>query len=858
MAEIGRFYDQLKRQGQSVDRYEELLSESLERDVDFDRGAARMLQQTHFLAAVFRAYERQLADRSLVDEHALREHLIRTAPADPIRHIVVTVGDWIADADGLCRADFDLLARLPELAAIDVVATEGSLRSGLHERIRDWLPGIEEVNQAAGDPGWRVGSSLPALLAPAGSNGRPLFTHRDREEELIAIARAVKTEGTGAARLDRVGIVVKRPLPYLYLARQVFADAAIPYQTLDSLPLASEPFAAALDLVLDFVTSRFTRASSMALLGSPHFDLRGSQTESPPIDRDATIAVDRVLREARYLGELEQLRAVAEGNRGDHAPVGAALKSLVAAAEALQPLLEPAAAADHLDRLALFLTSFVRMTDSDDRSVAVRSAIIRIITFLARAHAAHGRGAVTIEDLIPDLKRWIEEETLGAEGSNAGLQLVDDRAARYGDFDALFVVGLIDGEWPEPHRPNIFHPSGLLAALGWPSEADRRGAATAAFLDLIRSPARRGALSVFTLDDEALVEPSSLLDDPSRLGMPILEIETDATVRLFPDDALSLSPLHLDCLDQPARTWADLRVGRTEWSDGRYHGDTGATPLRPLSVSAIETYLSCPFKFFARSVLRLPEEVDDDELMDPKKRGILVHEVFQRFFARWQADGHGAITSENLDRARVLFADVVEEAVGALPEADAALERTRLLGSPVAEGLAEAVFRMEAERPVPVLHRLLEYPLDGTFHFDGGGAGPREVALRGTADRLDLLADGTIRLIDYKLSSAPPKSRSVQLPVYGTCAEQRLQNHRGRRWTLGEAAYILFRGAKRVVPLFTARADRDEVLRSAHRKLIEVIERIERGEFPPAPDDVFLCGFCHYASVCRKDYVGDV
>jgi CRISPR/Cas system-associated exonuclease Cas4 (RecB family) len=108
------------------------------------------------------------------------------------------------------------------------------------------------------------------------------------------------------------------------------------------------------------------------------------------------------------------------------------------------------------------------------------------------------------------------------------------------------------------------------------------------------------------------------------------------------------------------------------------------------------------------------------------------------------------------------------------------------------------------------------------------------------------------------LSSAPTKSRALQLPIYGLCAEQRLQQHHGRRWTLGEAAYIAFRGTKRVTPLFTRRADRAEVLGSAQEKLIDAVDGIERGDFPPTPDDVFLCGFCSYAAVCRKDYVGDV
>jgi RecB family exonuclease len=243
--------------------------------------------------------------------------------------------------------------------------------------------------------------------------------------------------------------------------------------------------------------------------------------------------------------------------------------------------------------------------------------------------------------------------------------------------------------------------------------------------------------------------------------------------------------------------------------------------------------------------------------MDPKTQGQFVHAVFEAFFAAWQDSGRRNITPDNLDDARALFAEVVEEKVRPLPEAEAALERTRLLGSPVAAGLGEVVFRMEAERPTPVRERLLEYRLRGEFEFTGNG-GPRRVALKGIADRLDLLEDGTLRLVDYKLSSAPSKSRALQLPIYGLCAEQRLKSYKGRDWTLGEAAYIAFRGAKRVTPLFTARSDRAQVLADAQDRLVDAVDRIERGEFPPTPEDVFLCEFCSYGAVCRKDYVGDV
>ena len=61
---------------------------------------------------------------------------------------------------------------------------------------------------------------------------------RDREEELVAVAKRVKAE---TPNLDRVAVVFERPLPYLYIAREVFGGAGIPYQTTDALPLADAP-----------------------------------------------------------------------------------------------------------------------------------------------------------------------------------------------------------------------------------------------------------------------------------------------------------------------------------------------------------------------------------------------------------------------------------------------------------------------------------------------------------------------------------------------------------------------------------------------------------------------------------------
>ncbi len=841
VAEMMRFYDQLRRQGQSVDRFESLLVESL--DADSDRGAERLLRQTRFLAASYRAYEQRVAALPAVDEHALRAHLVQHAAALPLKYIVIAVGDWIADPHGLFAADFDLLTRVPGLAEVDVIATSGLLGSGFDQRINDWLPGLDTIDAA--DLGIAV-SSVPRMLVPDREDGIPVWVHRDREEELIAVARRAVTEP------DLHAVVFAKPLPYLYLARDVFGSARIPYQAVDALPLAAEPAAAALDLIIEFVSSEFTRASALALLRSPQLSLGAGLT------RRSLAALDRAMHAKRYLGEIAALRAFVESVAGDAETRGAA--AVVArAAEELLPLTGADPASAQLLALATFLESHAD-PGAGERSVRACAAIVDVLKSLASAHGSHANAdadTATLEELAPDIRRWIEEQTFDPRGGSHGVHLLDAHAARFGEFDTVTIVGMIEGEWPERPRRNIFYSPAILATLGWPSERDRWSASTAAFVDLVRSPSRQVVVSTFRFDDEALVEPSFLIEELESARLTTIKEEAAGTMVMFRDEAVWADVPQLEALDPDAQQWAMFRQARSAGVLPAYHGAAGPQAPRPLSVSAIETYETCPFKYFARYVMRLDEEREDEEVMDPKRQGLFVHRVFEVFFTAWQQRGHHGITTANLDAARDLFAIVAEGQLKTLPQAEAALERTRLLGSPVAAGLGEVVFRMEAERPAEVIERLLEYKLKGEFEFTGP-RGDRTIALTGVADRLDLLEDGTFRLIDYKLSSAPNKSRALQLPIYGICAEQRLQHHRGRKWTLGEAAYISFRGARKVTPLFTPRQDRAAVLASAQGRLIDAVDAIERGEFPPTPEDVFLCGFCSYGAVCRKDYVGDV
>src|SRR5688572_27897590 len=103
---------------------------------------------------------------------------------------------------------------------------KASLGSGLHERLHNWLPGLDEV------------AGLEMGIAPAGERPRGLtpvgeavcFRFRDREAELIDVARRFEPGQRPAdIPFQRLAVVYKHPIPYLYLAADTLAAAGFSF-----------------------------------------------------------------------------------------------------------------------------------------------------------------------------------------------------------------------------------------------------------------------------------------------------------------------------------------------------------------------------------------------------------------------------------------------------------------------------------------------------------------------------------------------------------------------------------------------------------------------------------------------------
>lgn len=857
IAEMLALYDDLRRHQQQVDDFERLLATELEPRASIDRGAERILRQTAFLAATFRTYERQLREIGAVDEHVLRAALIDGDSPLPHRRVIVTTGDRSVEAGGLWPADFDLLSRAPGLARIDVLSTEEQLAAGFHERVLSLFPGIEEVRiEHDGPP-----LDQRTLLIPA-DGGTLHFVSRDREEEIADVVRRIRSLRRSRGDeppLDRIAMVFARPLPYLYLARGILTDGSVPFQCDDALPLAAEPPAAALDVIISVAATSASRVTLLELLRSPHF------TWGAPggLALDAVEALGRTLAESGYSADAKYLLQLPErwtnptADDRLNAARRRAMPALEAAAEAVRallPLFEEAPASVHLDTLHHFLATYGREPAAHDatreRTLRARSAILGIILSMRSAVVQHGDLRGTADDIGAALRRTIETQTFAPRTGRVGVHLVDATAARYGAFDDVHLAGLVDGEWPERPRRNLFYSPFLLARLGWQPDTGRLGAARAAFLDLVRLAGRHTSISTFQLEEDTLAEPSALLEDVAQCGLQRVPHADDGT-RVFVSDAL-LAPDPVKLIDPAtAGPWLPLRLARTSAADPIFHGRAAGSSPRTFSISAIDRYTQCPFQYFASRVLRLEEEVEDEAALTPRERGIFVHEVFQRFYDAWHAEVGGRIGPGDLGRARRMLEGILSPMLDTLSPADAAIERTRLLGSPVAPGVAELVLRMEAERFDIVLERRTEDRFDGVFELHDD-AGPRLVPLRGVVDRIDLLEGGRLRIVDYK-SSAP--LTHLQLALYVITTEQRLRGHRGREWQTDEAAYIVFNAGRGVKPIGRRPEDRQREIALAEQRTIAAVTGIQDGAFAPRPLQLHLCATCAVASVCRKDHV---
>lgn len=432
---------------------------------------------------------------------------------------------------------------------------------------------------------------------------------------------------------------------------------------------------------------------------------------------------------------------------------------------------------------------------------------------------------------------------------------------------ALFVLGLNEGVFPAPAKPEPFLGDDERRAINAASglrlrlHEDALNVERLFFYLAVSRPTDVLALSWHAADDEGAPRVRSLLvddvadllaegwaDKPRRrelgaAGWPAAAAPTEREAARFSAAAAPpATPPVIDPLRAPAAL-GPLRERHT-WS-----------------ASQLEVWASCPVKWFVERHLRPEVLVPDPE---PMIRGELAHRVLEHALSTLAVDG--GLSPERLPEARRLVRDALdahaddykistnpERLRSALRRLEVDLVRYLDFAAHAGSAFAPARFEVQfgkAEDPYP--------PLE----LDGGA-----LRLAGRIDRVDVDASGREAIVyDYKGKTATEQAKwlekgKLQIGLYMLTLRHvlGLEPVGGFYQPLGGAearprGAVLQEADPGLATFATDRVDDDrleELLDACAEAARAAVGEIRAGALKPAPDSCAYTGGCAHPTICR-------
>ncbi|MBN1137610.1 MAG: PD-(D/E)XK nuclease family protein [Anaerolineae bacterium] len=446
-------------------------------------------------------------------------------------------------------------------------------------------------------------------------------------------------------------------------------------------------------------------------------------------------------------------------------------------------------------------------------------------------------------------------------------------------FRAVALLGLSEGEFPQPEREDPLlteSDRARLCAAGLPLAARLQGDEASLFYEATTRARERLLLTrPYLADDGQAWEPSPYWDEVLRLvDAPVVRMRAQDPLPLIdvaslPEALLTTAqrsagwPSALPGWDRVLRAADVVRAREAADPTGSpWEGNLTAVasalaahynPDHVWSASRLEAYATCPYLFFASSVLGLEPRLPPTEGYDIRILGTMYHAVLEETYRR-------ALPGADPDRLpgalRALLPGVATEVFDAAPD--------KYAFRPT------ALWTRQREELIRILVETLEALIDATAGwqpvaleqaFGIKGCPPldvehngRHLRLRGFVDRLDRDADGRLQVIDYKAGSTPISPRDldsgkrVQLPLYALAVREALglgEVGGGFYWHIGSAQPSRLR-------LESYLGGVESAVHTALEHALDTVEAVQAGQFPPRPPTEGCPGNCPPAAFCWR------
>ncbi|GEM_PF-6320549 len=421
----------------------------------------------------------------------------------------------------------------------------------------------------------------------------------------------------------------------------------------------------------------------------------------------------------------------------------------------------------------------------------------------------------------------LKKERVAFEGTPVkGIQILGSLEARGLNFENIIYLDLNEGVVPGEPEINPILPPALRSSLGLSDHKRTEEVYRYHFKRLLSSSRRAYLLYVDTPDRARSRYIEQLIWEEEKRAGRILEDEI-VEKRVF---NVKFEKKIREPVEKSSEIMEILR--EMTWSP-----------------TAIDTYLSCPMKFYFRYILNLRDERTDDDI-GRDRIGQLVHTILFKFYSPnlGQRADYKRLTPENLKRMiDDVFRDSFPENWG-----------TALLVKKATEKALFSYLSKEREEKRDRIILSLEMPLKSKLKF-----GNHELEFTGRIDRIERI-DGEIFITDYKTSKSlkkptnknlsPVNSReevkkyvnSFQLPIY---LELYRKYARIKSYEYVNARLISLVKLDEVM-LFKKDTDREEKMGYIKHYLGVVVDEILNPEVPFYMDEGDTCRICPFKELC--------
>ncbi|MFA7429605.1 MAG: double-strand break repair protein AddB [Rhodospirillaceae bacterium] len=320
-------------------------------------------------------------------------------------------------------------------------------------------------------------------------------------------------------------------------------------------------------------------------------------------------------------------------------------------------------------------------------------------------------------------------------GTHPRLSILGPLEARLQHADLMIVGGLNEDTWPPRLQADPWMSRPMRTSFGLPLPEQRVGHTAHDFAHLFCAPR------------VALTRSEKVEGTPTVPSRWLLRLET------------VMAASGLPVLDGPSHylDWAARLDQPTAFVPGERPAPRPPVEARPIALSAtrIETWMRDPYAIYAQYILGLRALDPLDAEPGAKDYGTLVHKALETFTLRHPDalpdDALGALLACGRE---VFETDIARPAVWAF-------------WWPRFERLAAWVVKQEAQRRADVRESHVE--VKGSLDIGG-------FTVTATADRVDLLHDGTLAILDYKTGTPPSKKEvaagyAPQLPLEACIAQ---------------------------------------------------------------------------------------